>query len=74
MKFEVDFNDEDTLIVEKYMKDTNMTISEVARQAILEKIFQDDDDLYAYEQAIKEYRENPTTITLAQYRAKLGLS
>lgn len=74
MKFEVNFSDDDSLIVEKYMQETNMSISEIARQAILEKIFQDDDDLYAYEQAIKEYKANPSTISLAQFRAKLGLS
>ena len=74
MKFEIDFNDDDSLIVEKYMQDTNMTISEVARQAILEMIFNDDADLATYERALKEYRENPTTHSLAQFRAKLGLA
>lgn len=47
MTFEVTFDEADVPIVENYMKETNMTISEIARQAILEMIFQDDADLAA---------------------------
>ena len=73
MKFEVNFNDDDSLIVEKYMKDTDMSISEVARQAILEMIFNDDADLAAYEKAIAEHRKNPKTFTLDELKVALGI-
>lgn len=64
MKFEIDFDDKETEIVQRYMKRMNMDISKVAKQAVLEMIFADDDALYAYEQAMAEYRKNPTTYTL----------
>ena len=57
MTFEVTFDEADVPIVENYMKETNMTISEIARQAILEMIFQDDADLAAYEKAIAEFKK-----------------
>ena len=63
MKYEVDFNDEEAAIVNEYMKKSNLNISQVARQAILEMIFDDDADLAAYEKAIEEYKKNPTTYT-----------
>ena len=74
LKFEVDFSDEDSLIVENYMKETNLNISEVARQAILEMIFQDDADLAAYEKAIEEYRKDPKTYTLEELKVNLGIA
>ena len=73
MTFEVTFDDADVPIVEDYMKQTNMTISEVARQAILEMIFQDDADLAAYERAIAEFKKNPVTISHAELMKELGL-
>lgn len=63
MKYEVNFDDKEAAIVERYMKRMEMDISKVARQAILEMIFQDDADLAAYEKAIAEYKKSPTTYT-----------
>ena len=37
-------------------------------------IFDDDADLAAYERAMEEYKKDPTTYTLAEVRAHLGLS
>ena len=72
MKFEVNFDDDEAAIVENYMKRMNLNISEVARQAILEKIFDDDDALYAYEMAMKEYKKNPTFYSHEEFWKKLG--
>lgn len=73
MTFEINLNDEDTATLQRYMKDRNMTVSEVARQAILEMIFEDDDALTAYNEAMEEYRKDPTTYTHEELWAKLGL-
>lgn len=73
MTFEVTFDEADVPIVENYMKETNMTISEIARQAILEMIFQDDADLAAYEKAIAELKKNPVTISHAELMKEYGL-
>ena len=74
MTFEVTFDEADVPIVEDYMKQTNMTISEVARQAILEMIFQDDADLAAFEEAMERYKENPVTHTHAEVKKILGMA
>ena len=74
MKFEVDFNDKEAAIIENYLKRTDRTISQVAKRAILEMIFDDDADLAAYERAMEEYKKDPTTYTLAEVRAHLGLN
>lgn len=73
MTFEVTFDDADTPIVEKYLKETDMTISEVARQAILEMIFDDDADLTAYNNAIAEYKKNPVAYSHEELWKKLGI-
>ncbi|MBR1646111.1 MAG: CopG family transcriptional regulator [Selenomonadaceae bacterium] len=74
MTFEVTFDDADMAIVEDYMKQTKMDISEIARQAILEMIFNDDADLAAYEKAIAEYKKNPVTCTHEELLKKLGMA
>ena len=58
---------------EDYMKQNEMNFSEVAKQAILEMIFQDDADLTAFNQAMAEYKKNPTTYTHAEVKKWLGL-
>lgn len=74
MTFEVTFDEKEGQLVEDYMKDRNMNISEVARQAIMEMIFQDDADLAAYERAMEEYRKDPTTYTHEEVKKMLGLA
>ena len=73
MTFEVTFNDGDSKTVERYMKDMNMNISEVARQAIMEMIFADDADLTAYNKAIAEYEKNPVSYPIEKVWENLNL-
>lgn len=68
MKFQVTFNDEETALVQKYMKDTGLTISEIVLRALLERIFDDDAKLYDYEVARDRYKENPTEENLAELK------
>ena len=74
MKFEVDFNDKEAAIIENYLKRTDRTISQVAKRAILEMIFDDDADLAAYERAMEEYRKNPVTYSHDEFWKMLGVS
>ncbi len=74
MTFEINFDEKEGQLVQDYMKDRNMNISEVARQAILEMIFNDDADLAAYERAMEEYRKDPTTYTHEEVKKMLGLA
>ena len=68
MKFQVTFNDEETALVQQYMKDTGLTISQVALQAILERIFPYDDDLTDYKRALANYKETPNEKTFAELK------
>lgn len=74
MTFQVTFDDTEAKFVEDYLQQTNMSISKVARQAILEMIFQDDADLAAFEEAIERYKKNPVTYTHAEVKRSLGMS
>lgn len=49
-----------------------MTVSELIRQTVLERI-EDEIDLAAYEEAMKAYRENPITYTHEEVRKMLEL-
>ena len=73
MTFEVEFNDGDWEIIQQYMKDRNMTIDELARQALLERIFPYDDDLADYKIAFEDYQKNPTPEKFQELR-KMVLS
>ena len=73
MTFEITLNDEDTATLQRYMKDRNMNVSEVARQAIMEMIFEDDADLTAYNQAMEEYRKNPISYPVEEVWKRLGI-
>ena len=73
MTFEVTFDEGDSKTVERYMKDMNMNISEVARQAIMEMIFADDADLAAYNKAIAEYEKNPVSYPIENIWKDLNL-
>ena len=73
MTFEVTFDEKETELVEEYMNQNKMNFSEVAKQAILEMIFADDADLTAFNNAMEEYKKNPTTYTHEQVKKWLGL-
>lgn len=68
MTFEVTFNDEETELVQKYMRDSGKTISEIVLRALLERIFDDDAKLYDYEVARDRYKENPTEENLIELK------
>ena len=62
MTISLRLNDEDTMIIKNYAELNNITMSELFRQAVMERI-EDEYDLKAYEKAIEEYRKNPVTYT-----------
>ena len=55
-------NDDDNNLIRNYAKDKNISISELIRQAVLEKI-EDEIDLDLYKKAMKEHNENPQDIS-----------
>ena len=55
-----------------YAKINNISLSDLIRNAVLEKI-EDEYDLECYNKAIEEYRKNPKTYTMEEVKKELGL-
>ena len=72
MTISVRLNDEDTKLIKAYAKMNKTTLSDLVRNAIMEKI-EDEYDLECYYKAKKEFDENPKTYTLEEVKKELGL-
>jgi hypothetical protein len=72
MTISVRLNDKDTELIKAYAEMNNISLSELVRNAILEKI-EDEYDLECYEKAVAEYKKNPKTYTLEEVKKELGL-
>lgn len=72
MTISVRLNDEDTEIIKEYAKLNNISLSDLIRNAVMEKIEQEY-DLKCYEKAIEQYRKNPKTYTLDEVEEELDL-
>ena len=65
-------SDADTELIKNYASLKGVTVSEVIRRAVMEKI-EDEIDLAAYARAIAEYRANPVTYSQDEVERILGL-
>lgn len=65
-------NDENKLIRD-YAKTKNITISELMRESVLEKI-ESEIDLELYNQAIKEHKADPQDISFEKMMSELGFN
>lgn len=72
MTISLRLSSEDTMLFKKYAELNGMSVSELVRQSVLERI-EDEYDLAAYERAMKEYENNPVTYTLEEVKKELGL-
>jgi hypothetical protein len=63
---------EELELIQRYAELKGLTISELVRQSILERI-EDEFDLQLYEKAISEFRNNPVTYSLDEIEQELGL-
>ncbi len=72
MTISVRLSDEDTNLIKAYAELNKITVSELVRNAIMEKI-EDEYDLDCYEKAMKEYKKNPKTYTLENVKEELRL-
>lgn len=72
MTISVRLSDKDTKLIKTYAEMNNISLSDLVRNAVLEKI-EDEYDLKCYEEAIKEYEKNPKTYTLEEVKEELGL-
>lgn len=70
MTVSVRLNEEDEKLIKKYAELNNISLSDLIRSAILEKI-EDEYDLQCYHKAMKEYKKNPKTYTLDEVKKEL---
>ena len=72
MTISLRLSDEDTALIKKYAELHNLSLSELIRQTLMERI-ENEFDLAAYEKAMDEYRENPVTYSHDEVRKMLEL-
>ena len=72
MTISLRLSDEDSTLIKKYAELKNMTVSEMIRQTVLERI-EDEFDLTAYNKAMEEYKNNPVTYTHEEVKKMLEL-
>ena len=72
MTISVKLNDEDTKLIKTYATINNISLSNLVRNAILEKI-EDEYDLESYNKAMEEYKKNPVTYTLEEVKKELDI-
>ncbi len=66
-------DDDDNKLIRDYAKIKNITISELMRQSVLEKI-EDEIDLKIYNQAMIEHKEDPQEISFDEMMTELGFN
>ena len=72
MTISVRLNDRDTELFKKYAEMHGMSVSDMVRRAVMERI-EDEFDLQCYYKAMEEYKKNPVTYTLDEVKEELGL-
>jgi RHH-type rel operon transcriptional repressor/antitoxin RelB len=72
MTISVRLSDKDTELIKAYADMNNISLSELIRSAVLEKI-ENEYDLECYKKAIEEYKKNPKTYTMEEVKEELGL-
>ncbi|MBQ6035675.1 MAG: ribbon-helix-helix protein, CopG family [Lachnospiraceae bacterium] len=72
MTISLRLNEEDAMLIKKYAELNGISVSDLIRQTVLQRI-EDDYDLKSYREAIKEYNADPRTYTLDEMEKELGL-
>ena len=72
MTISLRLKEKDTLLIKKYAELKRVSVSELIRQTVLERI-EDEYDLKAYEKAMEEYQANPVAYSHDEVRKLLEL-
>ena len=72
MTISVRLSDKDTKLIKAYADMNNISLSDLVRNAVIEKI-EDEYDLECYKKAMEEYKKNPKTYTMEEVKKELGL-
>ena len=72
MTISLRLSDDDTMLIKKYAEINRMSVSDLIRQAVLERI-ENEYDLEMFDKAMAEYKANPVTYSLDEVEKELGL-
>ncbi len=72
MTISVRLDDKETELIKAYAEMNNISLSDLVRSAVMEKI-ENEYDLECYKKAKEEYEKNPKTYTMKEVKEELGL-
>ena len=72
MTISLRLSEEDSLLIKKYAEINSLSVSELIRQSVMEKI-ENEYDLEMFSKALAEYKENSVTYSLDEVERELGL-
>lgn len=72
MTISVRLSDKDATLFKTYAKMNGMSMSELIRSSVMERI-EDEYDIKVYEEAMMEYLSDPETYSLDEVEKELGL-
>ena len=72
MAISLRLSEEDAILIKNYAALHNVSLSDLFRQAVMEKI-EDEYDLAAFNKAMDEYKKDPGTYTLDEVEKELDL-
>ena len=72
MTISLRLSDEDTLLIKKYAELNKLSVSDLIRQTVMERI-ENEYDLEMFDKAIKEYKDTPVSYSLDEVEKELGL-
>ena len=73
MAISLRLNTADSELVKAYAEMNGISVSELLRRSVMERI-EDEFDLKTYEEAMAEYRKNPVTYSLEEVIEELDLA
>ena len=72
MTISMRLNDNDSKLIKAYADMHGLTVSELMRESVLDRI-EDEYDLKIFEEAMAEYKDNPATYSLEDVAKELDL-
>lgn len=72
MTISLRLNDRDSELIKKYAEINHISMSELIRQAVMERI-ENEYDLELFDKAMEEHKADPVTYSLDEVEKELGL-
>ena len=69
MTISLELPDEDAVLFKRYADLQNMSLSDFIRNTVFERI-EDEYDLKVYEEALEEFKKDPTTYTVEEIKKR----